>query len=78
MIRTKLLEIVNRMLENKGEPILASLEDSFSLRKKLGFDSLDLAEFTVHIESEFGVDIFEDGIVSTVSEVIKRITNGKR
>jgi acyl carrier protein len=78
MIRTKLLAIINRMLENKDESLLPSLEDSLSLRKNLGFDSLDLAEFTVHIESEFGVDVFEDGIVNTVSEVIQRITNGKK
>ena len=40
-----------------------------SLRKDLGFDSFDLAELTVLVEDEFGIDIFADGLVDTIQEV---------
>jgi len=36
-------------------------------------DSLDLAELTVRIEDEFGVDIFEDGMIDTVQEILDKI-----
>jgi acyl carrier protein len=35
---------------------------------------LDLAELTVRIEKETGIDVFADGIVQTVGQVIKRIS----
>jgi acyl carrier protein len=37
----------------------------------LGFDSFDLAELTVHIEDAFNVDVFENGIVNTVEEILE-------
>ncbi len=43
------------------------------LRDDIGFDSLDLAELTVRIEAEFDVDIFEDGYVSTVGDVLNKL-----
>ncbi len=46
------------------------------LRNDIGFDSLDLAELTVRIEAEYDIDIFEDGIVNTVSEIFQKL-NGK-
>ena len=36
-------------------------------------DSLDLAELTVKIEDEFNIDIFENGIVETVSQIWERV-----
>lgn len=69
----ELLKIINSILEqNEKEPI-SQLDNSMSLREDLGFDSLDLAQLTVIIEDKFGVDIFEDGIVDTIQEVINKI-----
>jgi acyl carrier protein len=45
------------------------------LRNDVGFDSLDLAELTVRIEAEYDIDIFEDGIVSVVGEIFKKLEN---
>lgn len=39
----------------------------------LGLDSLDLAELTVRIEAEYDVDIFEDGVVTTIGEILAKI-----
>jgi acyl carrier protein len=36
-------------------------------------DSLQLAVMTVKIEAEFGVDVFADGVVSTVGDVEEKI-----
>lgn len=69
----KLLSIINEMLEESDQPSLKKLEESLSLRDDLNMDSLMLAELTVRIEDEFNVDIFEDGIVQTIGEVLSKI-----
>lgn len=69
----QLLLIINEMREEDGRAPLVNLENSMDLREDLVLDSLMLAELTVRIESEFNVDIFEDGIVQTVGEIIAKI-----
>lgn len=66
----KLIDIINQIKVNKGQEKLNTLSEDTDLRTDLGFDSLDLAELTVRIEKEFGVDIFENGLVSTVGEIL--------
>ncbi|HQK63499.1 MAG TPA: phosphopantetheine-binding protein, partial [Methanofastidiosum sp.] len=39
-----------------------------------GFDSLDLAELTVKIEKETGIDVFADSFVNTVGEILEKIS----
>ena len=68
-ILEKLLEIVNTVRDNKGLSILSDLKPENDLRNDLGFDSLDLAELTVRIEKEYGIDIFADGFALTVSDI---------
>ena len=65
----KLLGIINSILENKGEDTISQLSDEMSLRNDFGFDSLDLAELTVKIEKEYGIDVFADGIVENIKEI---------
>lgn len=74
-MKEELLSIINEMLEESGQLGIEILEDSLSLRDDLNMDSLMLAELTVRIEDEFDVDIFEDGIVQTVGEVLSKIAN---
>lgn len=38
--------------------------------RNLGLSSFDLATLTVKIEDEFDVDVFEEGLVSTVGEIV--------
>ncbi|MCK9412236.1 MAG: phosphopantetheine-binding protein [Prolixibacteraceae bacterium] len=45
------------------------------LREDLGLDSFNLAELTVHIEEEFGVDIFEEGLVITLGEIYSKLSS---
>lgn len=72
---TELLQIINTVLANRSRTPLLDIKPEDSLRNDLGLDSLDLAELTVRIEAQFDVDIFEDGIVSTVGEILAIINN---
>ena len=69
----KLLSIINTVLGNRGKTTVASINADTSLRNDIGLDSLDLAELTVRIESEYDVDIFDDGIVTTIGEIMSKI-----
>jgi acyl carrier protein len=62
-------KIINEMRVAKGLPKFASFHESQDLRNDFGFDSFDLAELTVRIEDETGIDIFSDGIVSSLGQV---------
>jgi acyl carrier protein len=72
-MQDKIFEIINKVLENRTKDKLTSITPEMNLRKDIGFDSLDLAELTVRIEAEFDVDVFEDGIVNTVGEILQKI-----
>lgn len=69
----KLLVIINEMLEETDQKKLDDLQSSMSLKDELNFDSLQLAELTVRIEEEFGIDVFEDGIVQTIGEISSKL-----
>jgi acyl carrier protein len=73
MMKKKLLNIINCIRENKGESIFHEIKESDELREIFGFTSFDLAELTVRIEDEFDVDVFEDGIVNSIGEIIAKI-----
>lgn len=69
----RLLSIINIVLANRSKKTLNFIKAETNLRNDLGFDSLDLAELTVRIEAEYDVDIFEDSMVFTVGEILKKI-----
>lgn len=69
----KLFLIINTVLENRGKKNVNSISEESSLKDDLGLDSLDLAELTVRIEAEYDVDIFEDGVVTTVGEILSKL-----
>lgn len=69
----KILEIMNTVLDNRAKEKLVSINPEMHLRNDIGFDSLDLAELTVRIETEYDIDIFEDGIVNTVGEILEKL-----
>lgn len=68
-----LLDLINDIRRNKGQKPLAVLAPEHRLREDLGMDSFDLAELTVRIEEKHGVDVFAEGIVHTVGELIQRL-----
>ena len=68
-----LLSIINKVKENNKQEPLDSLSDEMHLQNDIGFSSLELAELTVRIESEFGIDVYEDEIVYTIGEIITKL-----
>jgi acyl carrier protein len=68
-----ILDLINEVLENNDKEKLSEISSSLSLKDDLGMDSLDLALLTVLIEQEYGVDVFEDSIVYTVSDIENKI-----
>jgi acyl carrier protein len=64
--------MINEVLESNGDSLI-SISPEMDLRDDIGMDSLDLAHLTVLIEDEYGVDIFENGIVGSISEILKKI-----
>ena len=72
-MQENILKIINIVLENRSKKRLESITNEMNLRNDIGFDSLDLAELTVRIEAEYDIDIFEDGIVNTVAEILKKL-----
>lgn len=59
--------------------ILKGVENNFTLKKEtrlvedLGMDSLDLATLTAKIEDKYNIDIFEDGFVRTIEDIIVKL-----
>ncbi|MES2140611.1 MAG: acyl carrier protein [Bacteroidota bacterium] len=77
-MENKIKEIIVSILEDSGNyNESVEIEASSRLREDLGMDSFNLAELTVHIEEEFDVDIFEDGLVNTVGEIFAKLNKHK-
>lgn len=69
----KILVIINEIRAAKNMAPVESINSETKLREDLGLTSFDLAELTVKIEDEFDIDIFEDGLVSTVGEILAKL-----
>lgn len=68
-----LLKIINEILEEEGLETVEELKRELELKDDLNLDSMMLAELTVKIEDETGIDIFEDGVVRTIGEIMDRL-----
>lgn len=74
-MQEKILKIINTVLDNRTKEKLTSINPDMHLRNDIGFDSFDLAELTVRIEAEYDVDIFEDGMVNKVGEILEKLNS---
>lgn len=72
-MNSQLLDIINLIRSNKSLSPLDAISPETRLREDAEMDSLDLAEFTVRVESQFGKDVFADGIVNTIGEVMAKL-----
>lgn len=72
-MKEKVLEIVNLIRASKNLPVLDAVEDATRLREDLEMTSFDMAELTVRIEDEYGIDIFETGLVNTIGEIYAKL-----
>lgn len=72
-MKEQVLSIINDIRKSKNLKVLESLKETDNLRNDLNLTSFDLAELTVRIEDEFGVDIFEEGLINTIGEIYERL-----
>ena len=71
-MKKDLLEIINEVIADSGNKV-DILNPEMDLRNDLGMDSMNLAYLTVLIEDEYGIDIFADGFVSKVSQILNKL-----
>lgn len=72
----KLILILSEIIkENTPDQPLPAITLDSHLRDHLGLDSLSLALLTVRLEEEFDVDIFEDGLIYTVSDIVNKLND---
>lgn len=69
----KVLEIINEIRIAKELVPVKTINTETKLREDLNLTSFDLAELTVKLEDEFDIDVFEDGLVNTVGEIISKL-----
>ena len=69
----ELCNIINSIRLSAGRIAVSELKIEYQLQRDLELDSLELAEMTVLIESKFGVDVFEEEIVTTVRDVLNKL-----
>ena len=67
-MRETLTNIIKEILESNGEKLSVELNEDVQL-KEIGLTSFDLAVLTVEIENIYDIDIFEDGLISTIGEI---------
>ena len=74
-LRQKIVDILKIVASDKkiDQNLFSKLEAPINLRNELQLDSLDLAELGVRIEDAFGLDIFENGSIVTLGDLIERI-----
>jgi acyl carrier protein len=70
----KVIAIILSIIKENDVPMkVLDIVDSTLLVDDLELDSFNLAQLTVEIESEFGVDIFEDGVIKSVGEIFSQL-----
>lgn len=72
-MKEKVIEILKGIILAKNKDFDSEINSDTKLREDLGLSSFDLAELTVKIEDEFDIDIFEDGLVSTIGEIFAKL-----
>ena len=72
-MKRTLFEIIKELQIDSGIEPSTVINDDDDLSNDLGLDSLNLAELTVIIEDEYGIDIFEKKIIRKVYEIKQQI-----
>ncbi len=73
MANSPLLDIINTVLYNNDLPKINELDPKLRFTQDLGLDSIMLAELTVRIEDEYDIDVFEDGMIFTIGDIVVKI-----
>jgi len=75
-VEKRLLNIINSIYKRNFRYKFTELYSETKLGDDLGFDSLDLAELSIKIEMDFGVDVFKGKMLFTVGEIMAKLNEG--
>lgn len=70
---TKLLDLINSLLQEIGMDKLDSLTPTHDLKEDMGLDSISYADLIVQIDEAFGVNINSGDAINTVQDVLDRL-----
>lgn len=68
-------DLINRVLVEHDKEMITSINYDDHLRDNLGIDSIEMVDIVVQFDEIYGVDLFSDGDVKKVSEILKLIEN---
>lgn len=66
----RVLDIINEALRDHGKLPINKLNRNESLRDDLGIDSLTMVDIVISFEEEFGIDLFEGGMIQKVDDLL--------
>lgn len=66
-------DIINKVMVDHDKEIIDSINYDDNLRDDLGIDSIEMVDIVVQFEEIYGIDLFSEGDVKKVSEIIKRL-----
>ncbi len=72
-MENRIKQFLQEILADKGESLDISKIENNTKFQEIGLTSFDLAVLTVKIEDEFGIDVFENGIINSFGEIVDMI-----
>jgi acyl carrier protein len=72
-MKEKVIAVILEVMDENDKVYDGDILMTSSFRDDLNFDSFDLALLTVKIEDEFDVDIFEDGAIDSLEQLIDKL-----
>ncbi len=75
-MQKRILEIINTIYREKTGKNLKELDPQMHLKNDLGFDSLDFGELAARIETEYDIDVFEEGVannIHTLNDILEKL-----
>ena len=73
-MESKLLDILNTLLEEIGMDKIENLTATDDLKEDIGLDSISYADLIVQIDDAFGTDINSGEAINTVQDVLDRLS----
>lgn len=74
----RVLELINEALYDHGKLPITQFNKTDSLKDDLGIDSLTMVDIVVKFEDEFGIDIFEGGMIYSVKELLNVVSRDEQ
>ena len=72
--KDRIKAIILSVLEDNELSFSGEILEDTLLGDDLGMKSLSLAQMTVMIEDEFGVDVYENGVIRSVGEIFRQFS----